>query len=403
MDTIENLEDQLREATDHCHRATILNQLIWALGHRDLARSTTLLEDIAALIPQEKAHTRSDRTVIANYHVGKALLDSYCGRYGDAIVSAQTALIDLNADAPTDSNAQHLLRCKALEIMGICHVRLGSPSDALTNLRSALHIATEIDSQQAAATIHNGFAILYVNVGDHQNGANHFQKSLVCARAVGDRLGEARALVNLCMSYRDLGEYKQSLACGNEGLALTRELHAQRYEIGALGNLANTYLVLGESEKAFAYFQEAAQLSAQLENFPEQATTLLNMARAFLQQENHAQAKSYATLVLEIGQSHEQLGIQFESHEILAAIYKVEGDFATALQHFEAFHQIKERIFNTEAEEKLRQLEVAHRTETALRDAEIYQLRYVELQHEITERERAQKALVQAQKLDSLG
>jgi len=88
---------------------------------------------------------------------------------------------------------------------------------------------------------------------------------------------------------------------------------------------------------------------------------------------------------------------------LLAASYKAEGNCEQALAHYEEFHRLKEALFNKEAEEMRNQLEVAYQTEAAQREAEIYQLRYVELQHEIAERERTQKALVQAQKLESLG
>jgi len=402
MNEIEILESQLQTTTNRYGRVKILNQLIWALGRKDLARSTFLLDEVASLIQRAQEHDTQSTSSIpialtVAYQVNAALLASYTGDYEDAIRHAQDVLTQ------SASHRDELSCCKALEIIGICHIRLGNPSDALEQLLEALRIARALDDQERQATIYNIFAILYVNLGDHANGAIYFQKSLALSRQIGDRVSEARALVNLCMSYCDLGEHAKSVACGEQSLDLARRLELPTMEMWASSNLANTYVALGEAARAFTYFQQASMLAEEVGDIPEQANTLLGMARAFLQKEQHALAKSYATLVLEIGQTHKQLGIQFEAHEILAAICKVEGDFAAALQHFEAFHYIKERIFNKEADEKLKQLEVAHRTGTAQRDAEIYQLRYVELQHEITEREHAQKALLHAQKLESLG
>src|SRR5262249_18715922 len=61
-------------------------------------------------------------------------------------------------------------------------------------------------------------------------------------------------------------------------------------------------------------------------------------------------------------------------HQLLAEAYKRQGDFETALKHFEQFHAIKEEVF----------------------DAELYQIKNIRLQEEIAERLRVEEALKQA-------
>lgn len=393
MTEIENLEAQLQQTTDNQQRIDVLNRLIRILGRQDLARSIQLLDEATVLVDNDLP-VESELRRRAEYHLNHALVDAMRGHYEEAISHARETLA---------FQTEGLLGGNAQELIGICHVRLGNPSEALAALMKALEIAIATADIELEANVYNSLAILYVNLGEHPNGATYFQKSLELSCRIGDRMSEVRALVNLCMSYRDLKEYDKSLSHGYQGLRLARELNVPRLEMGCLSNLGNTYIALGEPEKAFAHFQSATQLAEQLGKIPEQAIILLSIARAYMLENQYALAKSYASLVLEVGRVHKQPGAQFEAHEMLATLYKIEGDFATALEHFEAFHFIKEQIFNHEADEKLKQLEVTHRTETAQRDAEIYQLRYVELQREITERERAQKALIHAQKLESLG
>lgn len=398
MKQIESLEAQLHSTTDDNDRIQLLNELVWLYGHTNLERSEALLNEAATFLSR-LSDLDSQFTLVAhaNYITNSAQVDTYYGRYEGALQKAKQVL------AMCTDTAHAFVRCRALEIAGITQIRLGNHADALAQLIEALRIANLLGDQKMVTTIYNSFAILYVNLGNDEAGATYFRKSLACAKFIGDQIGQARALVNLCMSYRDIGDYDESIRCGYEGLLLTRTLDLKKYEMGALSNLANTYLTMGETEKAFAYFHESVALAEQLDDFPEQAMTMLSMARASLQAERYEQAKTCAISVLSIGRMHKQLGIQFEAHELLATLYKIEGDFENALNHFEAFHSIKESIFNKEADEKLKQLEVQHRTENAQRDAEIYQLRYVELQDEIAKRERAQKSLLQAQKLDSLG
>lgn len=389
---IEVLETQYQTATDSAQRIAALNKLIWALCPIDSARVATLLDEAAQLLADEE-----NQPAQAEYQVNQALYSYYQGCYEETLQRAE-AVIALAVVGP-----ESLIRCKALEVAAICHIRLGKLSDALAVLMEALSIATHLADQVRMTTIYNLLAILYVNLGDHGKGGTYFEQSLQFARRAGDIYAEARALGNLCMSYKDLERYPESLSAGLAGLELARRHQIHAVEMWVLTNLANTYTALGEGETAFGYFKQAAELTSAIGTNFDQASTLLSMARAFYKAQNFSLAQSYARLVLEIAQNSKQQGFQFEAHELLAAIYKVEGDYCQALTHYEAFHRIKEAIFNKEADDKRNQLEVAHRTEAAQREAEIYQLRYVELQHEIAERERTQKALVQTQKLESLG
>lgn len=395
INQIEILEAELQKALAPVQRFTVLNQLIWALCPIDSGRAALLLADVEQLLAANQG--RFDQRALLDYRVNQAFWRHYQGDYEEALALAQTVI------AAPSVGSQSLTRGKALEVATICSIRLGKLSAALALLTEALAIAVDLGEQTREATLYNLFAILYVNLGEHAKGALYFEKSLHLARTIGDSYSEVRALSNLCMSYKDLGRYAEALTAGQAGLALARQYHYRPSEMWALRNLANTYVACGDSETAFLYFQQAAQLANENGDDFDQAATMLSMARAFYQEGKNALAKSYAQLVLEIAEQSKQQGFQFEAHELLAALYKAEGDYRQALTHFEAFHTIKEIIFNKEAADKLKQLEVAYHTEAAQRDAEIYHLRYVELQHEIVERERTQKALVQAQKLESLG
>jgi signal transduction histidine kinase/CheY-like chemotaxis protein len=392
---LEKLEAELQMTTDPAQRVALLNELIWALCSVDLPRATPLFQEVVTLLnadngifpPQYRADDQANQ----------ALCCYYQGRYDEALALAETVL-----SLPTIEKVS-LTRCRALEVAAICRVRLGKPADAFPLLLDALAIATQIGDPARETTLYNLFGILYVNLGDHAKGAAYFEQSLQIARKIDDLCSETRALGNLCMSYRDLGRYAESLAAGQASVALARQYKLHLAEMWALTSLANTYSALGDFETAFDHFKQAATLADTIGNNFEQASNLLGMARAFYKGQKIDLARAYAELVLTLAQNSKQQGFQFEAHELLAAIEKGSGNYQQALAHYEAFHRIKERVFNKEADDLRKQLEVAYQTEATQREAEIYQLRYVELQHEIAERERAQKALLQAQKLESLG
>jgi diguanylate cyclase (GGDEF)-like protein len=83
-------------------------------------------------------------------------------------------------------------------------------------------------------------------------------------------------------------------------------------------------------------------------------------------------------------------------------VYKQLGDYQNALQHFEEYYRSERVVFDEESDRRLKTIEIIHQVETARKDAEIYQLRNVELQQEVEERKRAQAALERLATTDTL-
>jgi signal transduction histidine kinase len=397
MTAIQTIEAQLNQPTSARERIDLLNELIWKLGREEPERSRQLLQEVQALACASEFSNTPYALGLACRQVNLAQLEHFQGQYEKSLVYGLDAL------ARCEQIGDPLSLAKALDIVGITYIRLGNHAEALPCLLRGLTIATQQGDQNQQGSFYNTIAILYVNLGDHQKGAHYFEQSLQLCRALADVKGESITLSNLCMSYKDLGDYPKSLQYGLAGCQLAVQLQNASIQGWALTNLGNTYVAQAQFEQALDCYRQAINLAEGADDAFDQAYMLLSVARACYKQQQLDLAKPYAELVLTIAQQSKQQGFQFEAHELLAMIYKAQGNFAAALTHHEQFHQIKETIFNQTADDKLKRLEVVHQTEAARQAAEIYQLRYVELEREINERERVQKALIQAQKLESLG
>lgn len=397
MCSIQALEAQLHQPLTVRARIDLLNELVWRLERQQMDRGRHWLQEVQTLASTGEFAAAPYALGLARCAVNWARLEHFQGNYEKALTHG------LEAITRSESIHDPLSLAKALDITGVTYVRLGKHAEALPCLLRGLTIATEIGDQEQQANSYNTLAILYVNLGDHQKGALYFEQSLALWRKLGNVNSQAIMLSNLCMSYRDLGDYAKALDYGLNGLQLAQQVQNIPVQMWALSNLGNTYVAQENFEQALSCYRQAIELAEGAGDAFDQAYTLLSVARACYKQRQFDLARAYVELVLEIAEKSKQQGFQFEAHELLAAIYKDQGNFAAALAHYERFHQIKEQIFNQEADDRLKRLEVAYQTEAAKREAEIYQLRNVELQHEISERERMQKALIQAQKLESLG
>jgi diguanylate cyclase (GGDEF)-like protein len=97
--------------------------------------------------------------------------------------------------------------------------------------------------------------------------------------------------------------------------------------------------------------------------------------------------------VLNLAQALGTRPLQADCLGELAQSHKALGNYQQALEYYEQFHKIKESIFNECAHTRFKMLQIVHQVEKARKEAELYQLRNVELQREIEQRERAQAAL----------
>ena len=78
---------------------------------------------------------------------------------------------------------------------------------------------------------------------------------------------------------------------------------------------------------------------------------------------------------------------------LLSEIFQQQGDLGQALHHFKEYHAFRELVFNQEADQRLKVLQVAHDTETATREAEIFRLKTQQLEQEIGEQKKVEEAL----------
>jgi signal transduction histidine kinase len=127
-----------------------------------------------------------------------------------------------------------------------------------------------------------------------------------------------------------------------------------------------------------------------------EAYALRDIGRIYSQQQQWEQAHSYLQRALNLA---DEIGAKLlicQCHQVLAELYKKQGDYEQALTHYEQFYTLEREIFSEQATHKLKCLQVIHQTETAKKEAELNRLRNIELEQEISERQRAEAEAQQA-------
>jgi signal transduction histidine kinase len=315
------------------------------------------------------------------------------------------------------------------------NLQLGRLEPAVTQALEALSLSESHESLPLQAQVLRVLNAIYEHLGDYSAALTYAYRALEISQAIADRIGEALALNLLGIVYDKLGDYRQALTAYEQALAIFREAGRRRYVAVLLNNIADACFFLGELDRALEYGQRSLEITREMGLGMGEATVLSTIGDIYLQKADYAQALACfgqaldlarrldfryieVCALISIGKVHgalqrpaeaiplleqavaiaNEIGARnelCEGYQALADLHRQRQDFRAALEHYEQYRAIKEAVFNEDTDKRIRNLQVIHHTETARKEAEIYRLRSVELEQEITARRQAEETLRQ--------
>lgn len=372
---IQRLEEALQRITaadeiDQRRHLDVLNELVHALRPFDPPRAFALC-DMAYALAQQLDYPQGRLACLLNLTV----LNTHISPHFTVALGWASQAMDLLEQFPAPAIHAYLLQC-----LGTIYRHLGDHPTAQAYMLEGLTLAHQIDDQPLAGLLYNDLGVLYRYVADYEQSFTAYQHALALAHATGMQDRVALVLNNLGDLFNLWGRRAEALAYLEESLRITRQLDLKILEPSLLDSISEIYRELGKHTAALAYLQQARQIAEEFDNQYEVAALLRNIARVYQQQQQWEQALAYLRQALTIAEAIQLKQEIFTCHELLAAIYETLDQPTQALWHYKQFHQIKAELFNEEADQKVKTLQVIHDTAAAKREAEIYRLKNVELQ-----------------------
>ncbi|MCC7446170.1 MAG: tetratricopeptide repeat protein [Anaerolineae bacterium] len=359
-------------------RIDALNALAWELVHTDPQRSQALCEETRQLAAQDPA-------AYAN-GLGSSLLTLSIIEW--EVSHFQVALsLALEALARFQEAGNLARQAFTLNHTAGIYFSLGNYAQAYELGIQALRLCETTGDTGLEASILNDTAYVSLHLKNFPDALPKLFKALHIHQESGNRRGAAYALDSIGRAYYLMGDYPKALAYGQQSLMCSHAINDPRSEAEALLHLGEAYAASNDEIQALGHFERALALCETNRYRQFETATLLAIGKLYLRQHSYDQALHYLTAALQVAQEIGAKQTIYEAHQLLADIYKGVGDFQQALAHYEQFHAVKEAVFNERSDNRIRSLQVAHDIETARKEAEIYQLRNVELQQEVHERE----------------
>jgi len=375
---IGTLETELAAVTDSPAKIDALNALAWELVHTDPQRSRALCEEARQLAVQAPAAYANG---LGNSLLTLSIIEWEVSHFQVALSLALEALIHFQKSGNLARQAYTLNHTAGI------YFSLGNYAQAYELGIQALKLCESTGDRGLEASILNDTAYVSLHLKNFPDALPKLLKSLNIQQTLGNKRGEAYALDSIGRAYYLMGDYPKALAYGQQSLGCSHAIHDPRSEAEALLHLGEAYAASNDETQALMYFERALAL-CEINRYRQfETATLLAIGKLYLRQCVHEQALHYLTAAAQVAQEIGAKQTIYEAHQLLADTYKKVGNFQQALEHYEQFHTVKEAVFNERSDNRIRSLQVAHDIETARKESEIYQLRNVELQQEIHERE----------------
>jgi signal transduction histidine kinase len=358
-------------------RAAALNLLSEHLSGIDQQESLRYAEEAIAL-----AESLADQSHHLTARLNRAWVRHEMGDYA---LSAREA-----AEVIKIARQRHLPEqaYDAYNILGNNHNRVGNRPEALDAFMQALDLAKTMSNPIKVASIENNIGMVYEGMQDFHQSLAYYQKALDTYRAGGANLIlQTIAGTNVAESCNALAQYEQALPIAQEAFQLAAE---RGYHVGkgkAQLQWAIALAGLGRAQEAAINFEEALEHIRMADSPYNESLVLKHMAMLSIQQGRLDEGVERLDKALALVEPLQTLPAIFPLHEALAQVYEQTGDFRKAYRHLKRYQQIKEQVFNEQADSREKTLHALFELDRARLEAENQRHRNVALQHQLEQYE----------------
>ncbi|MCP3915764.1 MAG: tetratricopeptide repeat protein [bacterium] len=346
----------------------------------------------------ELATASGDDSIVALAHRVLAYTAWACGSHEVALEHAARALRgfeqlgDLTARART-----HLIVAMVLTTQS--HIA-GAVEEVLT----AHRLSAKSGDRQGEAIALNNLGLLYARLGQYERALRYRLECAQIHEQIGDRYRFAIALNNIGEMHRALGRPEQALGFNEKALELLEKIEPDGFPIaGTYRSLGEMRCADGELDAALELFSKALEVNESSGDESGVAGSCIAIGNLHHQRGEPEVAERYLRKALEcaarIGARQEERA----AHAALARVLRERGAAEEALRSLDRVLELQELMFDEQQSRVIEEMRAKYDAERKEREAEIYQLKFVQLEEETKRREHAEKTLLQAQKLESLG
>jgi len=425
---VDKITEQLSEFTDTQSQVNFLNRsarkIVQESAH-NLPRAIAMCELASELSIQE---TDGQPIYQAGLAESLANLGEFYVQFANYDLALSFLFKALNTlDMLKDTEAA----ASVLNWIGVTYGYLGEYSEALDHYLKAQEIYHQAGNTLAQASVLNKVGQVYFQLSEPDRALEFLNQSLLLLEDTGVIEEQAEVLRSLCQVHSQRGEFERALSYGLRSANLYHQANNSLGQAQVLISMGDLYRSVrlytralpgaqapgsqllsqhtlvndwGIPNNALDSYHAALDFARKVNAKFDMVNALLRLGETYLEDpipgihpaDRLDQAYGYLGFALETSQQINARQLVFETHRLLAEVFKRQGNYQLALEHFEQFHSLRDEVFNRESANRLRNLEIVHQVDAARKQAEISRLKNITLQEEIRQRQAAQLELEEA-------
>jgi diguanylate cyclase (GGDEF)-like protein len=347
---------------DTLTRIMTLNQQAWELCKKDSPKALELARQAEALLPG-----CAQAQPVDIFECLKT--QTYCldmlSQPGEALA------IGLRANGLAQQIGDKYRIGLIQSILGRIYWHIDDFENAMNYYTSALKLLQTENHPDLEISLTNGLGLVQYGLENYAESLAYFK---TCLQKAGeeDLTGRADANNNIAYVLHLLRRDQEALEYGLAALALFDRLGTSVGKMETLHSLGAIYYTIGDHAQAMVYLQTGLELSRRNNSQLLELSYILEIS--LIHQAGHRLDEAEAELLqaLETAEKINSLTFISSIHERLADLYKERQDYQSALAHFEAFHNSFKKIFNDKSDRRIKNLEIMHRLEISLKQADLY-------------------------------
>ena len=296
---------------------------------------------------------------------------------------------------------------KALMLKANILRSIGDFDQALPPMYESLEYFREAGHPYWEANTYYSLGLLYHEIKDFPQALENHQKTIDAMEGRSEQWLVARALNGVGQAQDSMGHSQEALGSHHRSLALFKEIGHAMGEARVLDNIGSIYMGMGDDELALPFHVKSLETRRAIGQRRAQCTSLLNIARIQIRQENGAAAITTLDEAFAIAQETGSKPHVYDAHRLYSEAYELREDFAQALHHCREFQRTREEVFNEDATDRIKKLQIGFQVQKAEQDAELAHFKNVELREKnerletlLQELRDTQTQLVQSEKRD---
>jgi tetratricopeptide (TPR) repeat protein len=264
------------------------------------------------------------------------------------------------------------LLAEAFANVGSAYFNLARYDKAIDYGYRALKLCDETDATPTKAIAMQIIGCVNLHLGEYDQAYHYFTQSAEILHKHDDTFAYSNALMNIGSAHFHKRNYQEALSYYFKVMSLRENSADKKGVAEILSNIGATYHALGDSEEGIEWLKKSLDAAKAEQNVSVQITTLINLGEVYASvNRNYKAVDALLDSIKLAGNKAEYIQYLWGAYLNLANAYKKIEKYQEALEAYEKYVQIKEKIFGLETERKVKAIELNYAIEKAKRDAQI--------------------------------